>query len=75
MKLRQTQSIGGTLIGASGSTKSVNPKDSSCCVGMPKQTSKARSARTPPKLRPPILMPSSTGKGRARSQSDFIGTS
>jgi transposase len=58
-------SVDGTLIEAWASMKSVKPKDGS----MPKRTSMARNARTTPMLRPPIPMPGSTARVKARRRS------
>src|SRR6478736_1694159 len=61
-------SVDGTLIEAWASMKSVKPKDGSGEPpgAMPKRTSMARNARTTPMLRPPIPMPGSTARVKAR---------
>ena len=68
-------SVDGTLIEAWASMKSVKPKDGAAgrrrkaAGAMPKRTSMARNARTTPMLRPPIPMPGSTAKVKARRRS------
>ena len=68
-------SVDGTLIEAWASMKSVKPKDGAAgrrrkaAGAMPKRTSMARNARTTPMLRPPIPMPGSTARVKARRRS------
>lgn len=68
-------SVDGTLIEAWASMKSVKPKEApasrrrKAAGAMPKRTSMARDARTSPMLRPPIPMPSSIARVKARRRS------
>ena len=68
-------SVDGTLIEAWASMKSVKPKDGlasrrrKAAGAMPKRTSMARNARTIAMLRPPIPMPGSTARAKARRRS------
>lgn len=68
-------SVDGTLIEAWASMKSVKPKEAparrrrKAADAMPKRTSMARNARTTPMLRPPIPMPDSTARVKARRRS------
>ena len=68
-------SVDGTLIEAWASMKSVKPKDGSgeppgkAAAAIPKRTSMARNARTIPMLQPPIPMPGSTARAKARRPS------
>ena len=68
-------SVDGTLIEAWASMKSFQPKDGvasrrrKAAGAMPKRTSIASNARTIAMLRPPIPMPGSTAKAKARRRS------
>ena len=68
-------SVDGTLIEAWASMKSVKPKEGlpsrrrKAAGAMPKRTSMARNARAIAMLRPPIPMPGSTVRAKARRRS------